>query len=343
LTIPAEVLAAYGLERATIDPIDVGLINETHEVSLDGAPRYVLQRLHTIFAGEVCLDLESIAEHVARAGIVTPRLVRTRDGDAFVRVGDAVFRVITFVPGRTITSVSEPRLAFEAASLASRFHSALADVEHTFHFTRSGVHDTAAHLARLERWLDTGKGTPDHALNAPIAEAILSHARALDPLANTPRRIVHGDLKISNVRFDETLTRAVALLDLDTLAHGTMAYELGDALRSWAQRGGESGGTTEVDHAIVEAAMHGYAAGGFPLTREERASIIPGLETISVELAARFCVDAWEDAYFGWDRTRYASRREHNRVRASSQLSLAASVRDARGSLDAIVQKQFSK
>jgi Ser/Thr protein kinase RdoA (MazF antagonist) len=339
VTIPREVLAAYGIEHARLSPIDVGLINETHEVAIDGTPRYVLQKLHAIFAGEVCLDLEAIVDRVARAGLVTPRLVRTLDGSAFVRAGAAVFRVITFVRGRTIGAVTEPRLAFEAAALASRFHAALGDLDHTFHFTRSGVHDTAAHLARLERWLHAGQGTIDHALNAPIAEAILEHARTLEPLTPTPPRIVHGDLKISNVRFDESLVHAVALLDLDTLAHGTMAYELGDALRSWAQRGGESADATAVDQAIVEAAMRGYAAGGFALTSDERASIIPGLETISVELAARFCVDAWEDAYFGWDRTRFASRREHDRVRARSQLSLARSVRADRAALETITRR----
>lgn len=345
-SVPRDVLAAYGWPDARITPIEVGLINETYEVALlDSAlgERFVLQKLHAIFAGEVNLDLEAIAQHVANAGLVTPLLVRTRSNAPFVEVEGAVWRAITYIPGRTIASVQEPRHAFEAAKLASRFHGALASLEHTFHFTRAGVHDTAAHLARLERWARTGGDHAEHALNLPIAEAILAHARTLEPLPSVTPRIVHGDLKISNVRFDEDLVHARALLDLDTLGHGTMAFELGDALRSWSHKGGESAEGSRADEEIVRAAMLGYAAGGFALSTQERASIILGLETIATELAARFAVDAWEDAYFGWDKTRYPSRREHDRTRARAQLSLAKSVCASRASLESIVQNAFSK
>lgn len=343
MTIPEDVLAAYGLEDAGVTPIEVGLINQTYEVVSSGAPRLVLQRLHAIFAGEVCLDLEAISEHAARAGLTTPRLVRTRAGEPFREHDGGVWRAITFVPGRTIASVDDPRHAFEAAKLASRFHAALSDLDHTFHFTRAGVHDTAAHLGRLERWLAQGRDHPEHAQNAPIAEAILEHARTLEPLPSVPLRLVHGDLKISNVRFDDALDHAVALLDLDTLAYGTMAFELGDALRSWAQRGTESARDARADAEVVHQALAGYAAGGFALDPDERRSIVLGLETVSTELAARFAVDAWEDAYFGWDRLRYPSRREHDRARAESQLSLARSVRRDRAALEAIAQNAFSK
>jgi hypothetical protein len=82
---------------------------------------------------------------------------------------------------------------------------------------------------------------------------------------------------------------------------------------------------------IFEAALRGYAAGARGLlSPEEIEAIVPGLETVCVELAARFCVDAFEDRYFGWDRDRFASRPEHNLMRAHGQLSLARSVERAR-------------
>lgn len=342
-SLPGAVRDAYELEDADVTPIEIGLINQTFDVVRLRSPRLVVQRLHAIFGGEVCLDLEAIATHVGAAGLATPRLVRTRAGDPFVRVDDGVWRAITYVPGRTLTSVDEPRVAFEAALLAARFHRAVSDLDHAFHFTRAGVHDTAAHLAKLERWLVEGRSHPEHAENARVAEAILAHARTLEPLPSSRSRIVHGDLKISNVRFDDTLEHAVALLDLDTLAHGTIAFELGDALRSWAQRGTESAADARADRDVVHAAMAGYAAGGFRLEPDERGSIVLGLETVSTELAARFAVDAWEDSYFAWDKTRYASRREHDRCRATSQLALATSVQRDRSELEAIVQTALTK
>ncbi len=340
--IPEAVLEAFALEGASIEPIEVGLINRTFEISEHGTPRFVLQRLHRIFGGSVCLDLEAIATHVAAKGLETPHLVHTRDGRPFVDSGDGPWRLLTFVPGRTLVAIRDPRQAYEAARLAARFHTALADLEHTFHFTRAGVHDTAAHLERLDTLLAEGVDHVDHALNAPIAEAILAHARSLPPLPAAPKRIVHGDLKISNVRFDDSLTEAVALLDLDTLAHGTLAFELGDALRSWTNKGGESEADARPDEAIFRAAIEGYASVGQHIDRAEREGIVPGFETIATELAARFAVDAWEDSYFGWDASRHPSRRAHDRVRAISQLALARAVRRDRALWESIVDDAFA-
>ena len=66
------------------------------------------------------------------------------------------------------------------------------------------------------------------------------------------------------------------------------------------------------------------------------------METIATELAARFAVDAFEDAYFGWDPSRFPSRSEHNRVRALSQLALARSVRARADALEALVARAFA-
>ena len=66
------------------------------------------------------------------------------------------------------------------------------------------------------------------------------------------------------------------------------------------------------------------------VSRDELVSIVTGLETVCLELAARFCVDVFRDEYFGWDPARFASRRDHNLVRARGQLALGRAVRAAR-------------
>src|SRR5262249_23698117 len=147
----------------------------------------------------------------------------------------------------------------------------------------------------------------------------------LPALGMLPTRITHGDLKISNVLFHEGKARA--LLDLDTLGRQTLAYELGDALRSWCNPLGEDVENTRFNRDIFTATIRGYASEARDLVSQaEIDSIVPGYQTICVELAARFCVDAFEDRYFGWDPKRFPSRREHNRVRATGQLALAQQV-----------------
>jgi Ser/Thr protein kinase RdoA (MazF antagonist) len=116
--------------------------------------------------------------------------------------------------------------------MAGRFTRATHDLTHTFAFTRAGVHDTAAHLAKLER-LRAASDEVSLVEARALASEILSHASELPALDGLPLRIVHGDLKASNLLFAHERDEAVCLVDLDTMAHGTVATEMGDALRSW--------------------------------------------------------------------------------------------------------------
>ena len=154
-----------------------------------------------------------------------------------------------------------------------------------------------------------------------------------------PRRHGHGDLKISNLLLAALApARGAALVDLDTLGLQTLAFELGDAMRSWCNPRGEDAGAVGFDLAIFAAAIAGWAevAGGL-YAADERRAIVTGLETVCVELAARFAADVFDDRYFGWDPVRFPSRRAHNLVRARGQLALAAAVRAVRADALAIV------
>ena len=142
---------------------------------------------------------------------------------------------------------------------------------------------------------------------------------------------MHGDLKISNLIFRQSPLVGLCLVDLDTVGRGTMAFELGDAMRSWCNPSGEDVTQVRFELSIFAAAMRGFLgeANGI-VSRDERTSIIVGLETVCIELAARFAVDVFDDSYFGWDPARFASRRAHNLVRARGQLALGLDVRGAR-------------
>jgi len=338
--LPSEVIAAFGLSEAHFEPIEIGLINQTYRVVLEGEPKLVLQRQHHAFRGEVNLDIEAITAHLEARGIGVPRIVHTRDGRAWVDYDNYAWRALTYLHGVTVSRIDRPEVARAAASLVGRFHRAIDGFEHVFHFTRPGAHDTPAHLARLRTALETHRAHAAIDEVRPLAEAILSHE--LPAIPRLPERIIHGDLKISNVMFDETLEQAIALLDLDTFQHGTIAIELGDALRSWCNPKGESGDEVEVDRGIFEAAVRGYAeTAGDLLSVDERESIASGLETIALELSSRFALDALEDRYFAWDASRYPSRTAHDIVRARSQLALARSAQAGRTELQRIVRSAF--
>jgi Ser/Thr protein kinase RdoA (MazF antagonist) len=220
------------------------------------------------------------------------------------------------------------------ARLVARFHRALHEFEHRFAFTRPGPHDTPRHLAFLISTLAECRDHPRYAAVLPVAQAILDHGDALPPTEPLPTRIIHGDLKVTNLMFAHGAHEAVAILDLDTMAHDTLAAEMGDALRSWCNPLGESDPRAELDLALYRAATDAYVdASADLLTAAELRALPAGLETIALELASRFCADALREWYFGWDATRFASRGEHNLLRARSQLSLAGSVKRQRAAL----------
>ena len=168
---------------------------------------------------------------------------------------------------------------------------------------------------------------------------MLAASAALPPMPDLPLRHCHGDLKISNLLFAEAApAQAVCLVDLDTLGRQTLAFELGDAMRSWCNPRGEDAGAVGFDLAIFAAAIGAWRdVVGDRVDPRERTAIVTGLETVCVELAARFTTDAFDDAYFGWDPTRFPSRRAHNLVRAGGQLALARAVRAARADALALV------
>lgn len=343
MTVPREVIEAWGWQEAGIEKIPGGLINATFAVRVGGEPVAVVQRIHPVFASTVNLDIDAVTAHLAARGLETPRLIRTRTGEAWLE-HDGVWRALTWVEGTTVHTIPDLAWAAAGGELVGRFHRAVADLDHAYHFARAGVHDTAAHLARLR---DRLARPPEPAEPGEITGArdlgaeILAAAETLPRLPETARRHCHGDLKISNLMFRTSRVRATSLVDLDTVGWSTLAFELGDAMRSWCNPHGEDRGTARFEPAIFEAAMGAWRdVTGALATREELASVVVGLETVCVELAARFCVDVFDDSYFGWDPARFGSRREHDLVRARGQLALAASVREHRdAALDVMLRK----
>lgn len=341
-----EALAAWDLPVAAIEKVSIGLINRTFLVRTAGGERFILQSVNPIFTPRVHEDIEAVTAHVeqkAGAAIAVPRLVRTRDGALYSEHQGKIFRVLTYLEGETFEKLSSPDQALEAGRLLAEFHRAVADLQHEFKNRRLGVHDTPKHLAALKTALETKKAHPRYAIVAPLGEEILAAAAALPNLPEVADRVVHGDPKISNLLFDTQTHRATAIVDLDTLARMPIYLELGDAFRSWCNPSGEDQTKVQFSLSLFAAAVGGYASIGRSfLSAEEKRAFVPATRTIIIELAARFGADALNESYFGWDPQRFATRGEHNELRARGQFALARSLEAVSAEAEEIVARAFS-
>jgi Ser/Thr protein kinase RdoA (MazF antagonist) len=315
-------------------PVRSGLINATFRLESRTGGRAILQRLHPVFAPEVNLDMAAVTGHLSRHGVRAPRLLATDAGALWAEWEDGVWRLQEFVPGTAPERVTSPAMAREAGRLVGRFHAALADFGYVYRSRRPHVHDTPVHLARLERAVAAHGAHRLYRRVAPLAASALQEVGGVADLQGLPLRHAHGDLKISNLLFDEH-GQGLCLIDLDTLTRMPWPLEMGDALRSWCNPGREDRRPAQFSLELFEAALLGYRTAAERLvTRAEWEQLLPGVERICLELCSRFLADALEESYFGWDPARYPARGEHNLARAQAMWELYRDVRDKRGPLE---------
>lgn len=339
--LPA-VLAHYGMPL--IDPVRLtgGLINSTWRLSGPEGPAFVLQRLHPSFPGEVNLNFACVTDYLAAHGLLVPRLIATRNGAWWVVQDGGIWRLMTFVDGISHATLPDIAHARTAGAMLGGFHAALREFAGPLPHLRPAVHEPARHRAFL---LETLARHADHPLHAPVAglaATILEVLAQEAPLPPTPARYLHGDPKLSNLLFGRDGSPR-CLVDLDTLTCAALPFELGDALRSWCNRQAEDAASAEFDFDVFTAALGGYAeAAEGLLLQEEKAAVVSATVTIQLELAMRFAADALNESYFGWDPMRFASRGEHNLLRARNQLACAKLLNARRAEAEQTVARIFT-
>jgi len=340
--IPAEVLQHWQcLSDTSSRRITAGLINDTYQLTSRDHTKYVLQRLHPVFKAEVNRDIRAITDHLKWQGMRTPSVMPCDDGALWCEHDGRVWRLLSHVSGHTVHAVADANMAYQAGHIAARFHAALGDFEYEYRSGRFNVHDTAAHLERLTDALQDQHDHRHYPSVARLALRILATTDRFDDIDKLPMRHCHGDLKISNIVFDED-NSAICLIDLDTVGQMVWPLEMGDALRSWCNPRTEDKLRADLDLQILDVAMIGYAA-AMPawLTVTEKENLIAGLARICLELSARFLTDALRESYFGWDNKTYATRGDHNLARGKAMYSLYDDVMKKRAAAEKIVKKHL--
>lgn len=344
MSVPAEVLAAFGMTEAEVTPVTRGLINATFSLRGPRGP-FILQQVSPIFSPAVHDDIQAVTRHLFEKGMRTPLLIPTEPEGALCFVHeDRVWRCLSFIEGTTFDHLGSPNHAKEAGALLARFHGALVDLKRSWKGQRIGVHDTDRHLETLRRAVDTHTSHSLHQEVGELAEVLFRRASDLPRFGGIAPRVVHGDPKINNIVFDTAGKEALCFVDLDTVGPMALPLELGDAFRSWCNPAGENKGPVTFSLDLFRAAIQGYAEEAVDfITAPELMAISNAIPLIMVELSTRFAADALNESYFGWDPSRFASRGAHNLARAQVQLQLAESYLEQQEDVDDIIGVTFRR
>lgn len=343
------IIEDFNLKGELVDILCVssGNINDTYVATTDfgGLERqYIVQRVnHHVFsspknvAENVCKVTDHIENKLRNMGDPdyrrkVMRYYRKSDGSYYhITPEGNYWRVLSYVFGSISVDFADIPHLREAGIAFGEFQNNLADFPADtltetipdFHNTRKRYDALRAAAAenRAGR-LDEVREEYDYLLSMEPFAVIFND---LSDKGEIPHRVVHNDTKCNNVMFDAKTGAHLAVIDLDTVMPGLVAYDFGDAVRFAANPGGED--NVDVSKVYLDLEYYQAFAEGFvpcvygKVSQIEIDTLPDGVLAITLELAARFLTDYLNgDVYFKCKMPR------HNLVRTRAQISLAKDI-----------------
>lgn len=337
---------------AGIQPFGSGNINDTFLVTLHSGGRRILQRLNpAVFPDPVLVmdNVRLVTEHLQqerdRSGIAPEQfriasLLPGRSGDFYRAEDESVWRLMTFIAdSRTCRVIRRGKQAGELGQTLGIFHRLAGTLDPgRLAETLPGFHLTPRYLQDYDQVAasQAAKDGPEIACCRAAIDQRRATVTVLEEVREQLRhQVIHADPKVTNFLFDRHADRVVSLIDLDTVRPGLLLHDIGDALRSCCNRGGETGqrGQTVFAPELFRSWLRGYfPAAGFLLTAKDRTLIIAAVLLMTFELGLRFFTDHLHgNRYF---KIRFQG---HNLQRALVQFDLAKSIEQQVGLLESII------
>ena len=333
-----------------------GNINKTYKVDIDDGElkSYIIQNINTYVFKKpeyIMANIEGVTRHIAaklpdnkRKRGVLSFLYTSENKNYFIDENGGFWRGYGFIPGSVTYDTFSPEMLKAAGEAFGEFQLLLSDYEaSTLYEIIPGFHNTKERYKRFAEKIEKD----EHGRVASVKDEIdfLNEVRPIgEKLVNMleagelPLRVTHNDTKGNNILFDENTNETLAVIDLDTVMPGLMAYDFGDAVRFAANTSAEDEpdiSKTSLDIVKYRAFAEGYAGKiKSTATEAELNTLSLGAIVMTVELAVRFL-----DDYIDGDKYFKLNYPEHNLVRTRCQIALAKDMLSKKDIMDKIIKE----
>ncbi len=338
-----------------------GHINTTYKVYFfrDGEEKdYILQRLNTyVFKNpiEVMNNISSVTEYIRAkiksGGISAKRYVlhyykNVDDGNYYI-IGDqgGFWRLCRYIDNsKSFDETNNLKVLEEAGRAFGNFQLHLADYPvKDLHIAIPHFHNTVRRYQTFKESIEKNESGRRNLVEAEIKEylaleEISTKMYKMQKAGELPLKVTHNDTKLNNVLFDEKTFENLAVVDLDTVMPGLVAFDFGDAIRFSANTSVED--ETDLSKVKLDLVKYESFTKGFietvgkALSEKEKETMALGAITMTVECGMRFLTDYLDgDKYFKVDHP------EHNIDRARCQLHLAKDMIKHIDEMNEIVKK----
>jgi len=359
--ITEKVFSAFGIniQNTKISELKAGHINDTFLVYNQTEEKYyVFQRINKFVFKEpekVMFNIEKVSEHLkgkldTQSNIEDYRqmlfYLKTIDGkNYYIDAEENYWRAYIYVDRAVTYDYPETTdILYNMGIRFGLFQNQLSDFDASVLYeTIPNFHNTKARIERFKQVVaedkfDRVKDAEKEIEYILEASSLASELSEMIEQGKIQLRVTHNDTKCNNVLFDKDTNEPLAVIDLDTVMPGLVAYDFGDSIRTAASTAAEDESDLSKVHVDIER-FESFSKGFVPkvsknLTDVEIDSLALGSFTMTYEVGLRFLTDYFEgDVYFK------TKSENHNLIRSRCQLALAKDIQKHLTELKDIVRK----
>jgi len=323
----------------SIKRLNSGHINETYLVTTTLENKYVLQKLSSVAFKDVKSVIANkviVSQHLEQQNVLTSlpykviHFIKTHLNTFYYKENkDSYWNLMSFIPDSVTYDVApNDKVVYEAGKLFGNF---IAQTEtlpiSNIKETLPEFHSIPFRFLQFEEALNNASNTAKQKAKDAIefAEKCKDEMHELSKLRHLfPIRITHNDAKLSNILFNEN-GEGLAVIDLDTVMPGIIAYDFGDSIRSICTNVAEDDDNFDaiaINLNYYKAFCKGYSEFTFGILNREEIKYLPlGAKTITFIMGLRILTDYLNNnIYYKVDYP------EHNLVRAKNQFKLVENI-----------------